>query len=98
MVKTYKSEDGITFKGIQYTGKNLKEFHDVLHDPDNEMGIFVPLGLNTIVLEDAQSLFFNFRNRHIELKKGDHFLYSKDTCIFGVFDNTELKEEFKQVK
>lgn len=98
MVKTYKNKDGITFKGIQYTGKNLKEFHDILNNPDNKMGIFVRLGSNTIVLEDAQSLFFIFYGRQLELKKGDNFLYSQESGLFGVFNSTELKEEFEQVK
>ena len=98
MVKTYKNNDGITFKGLQYTGKNLKEFHDILNDPDNKMGIFVRLGSNTIVLEDAQSLFFSFYGRQLELKKSDHFLYSQESGLFGVFNSTELKEEFEQVK
>lgn len=98
MVKTYKNKDSITFKGIQYTGKNLKEFHNILNDPDNKMGIFVRLGSNTIVLEDAQTLFFGFYGQILELKKGDHFLYSQESGLFGVFNSTELKEEFKQVK
>lgn len=95
MIKTYVSDDGIEFKGLQYTGKNLGEFHNVMNDPDNELGIFVPLGSHNVVLEDQDGLFLAFHNRHIELKKGDHFLYSKDTCIFGVFNNSELKEEFE---
>lgn len=98
MIKTYVSNDGIEFKGLQYTGKNLGEFHNVMNDPDNELGIFVPLGSHNVVLEDQDGLFLTFHNRHIELKKGDHFLYSKDTCILGVFNNSELKEDFEQVK
>lgn len=69
-----------------------------MNNPDNEMGIFVPLGSHNVVLEDQDGLFLTFHNRHIELKKGDRFLYSKDTCIFGVFNNSELKEDFEQVK
>nr|DAO41198.1 MAG TPA: hypothetical protein [Crassvirales sp.] len=98
MIKTYVNNDGIEFKGLQYTGKNLGEFHNVMNDPDNELGIFVPLGSHNVVLEDQDGLFLTFHNRHIELNKGDHFLYSKDTCIFGVFNNSELKEDFEQVK
>ena len=98
MIKTYLSNDGIEFKGLQYTGKNLGEFHNVMNDPDNEMGIFVRLGADTIVLEDAEGLFFNFYGRSLELKKGQHFLYSKDAQMFGVFNNNELKEDFEQVK
>ena len=98
MVKTYKNKDGITFKGLQYTGKNLKEFHDILNDPDNKMGIFVRLGSNTIVIEDAQSIFFIFYGLQLELKKGDYLLYSQESGLFGVFNSTELKEEFEQVK
>lgn len=98
MIKTYRSKDGIIFKGLQYTGKNLKEFHDVLHDPDNEMGIFVPLGHDTIVLEDAQGLSFRFYGQSLELNKREHFLYSKDAKLFGVFNNSELTDDFEQVK
>lgn len=98
MIKTYRSLDDFEFKGLQYTGKNLEEFHKVLNDQGNELGIFVPLGSHNVVIEDSNGLFFSFHNRHIELKKGDHFLYSKDTCIFGVFNNSELKKDFEQVK
>ncbi len=98
MIKTYVDENGFKFKGLQYTGKNLEEFHKVLNDPDNELGIFVPLGSHNVVIEDSNGLFFLFHNRQIELKKGQHFLYSKDTYIFGVFNNSELKEDFEQVK
>ena len=98
MIKTYRSKDGIIFKGLQYTGKNIEEFYKQVNDPNNEMGIRVQTGMTSPVTEDASGLFFNFYGRSIELKKGQHFLYSKDTYIFGVFNNGELKEDFEQVK
>lgn len=98
MIKTYISKDGYKFKGLQYTGKNLEEFHKVLNDPDNELGIFVPIRSHNVVLENSDGLLFTFHNRHLELKRGQTFLYSKDTCIFGVFNNNELKEDLEQVK
>lgn len=98
MVKTYKDEDGIIFKGLQYTGKNLKEFYDALNNQGNEMGINVNFGTTTPVIEDSNGIEFLFSRRAIRLEKGDYFLYSRDTAIFAVYTSKEVKEELKQVK
>lgn len=98
MIKTYKSKDGIIFKGLQYNGKNMEEFYKQVNHPDNEMGIRVQTGMTSPVIEDASRLYMFFHGAYLELKKGDHFLFSRDTLLYGVFNNGELKREFKQVK
>ncbi len=47
MIKTYRSRDGIIFKGLQYTGKNIEEFYKQVNDPNNEMGIRVQTGMTS---------------------------------------------------
>lgn len=98
MIKTYKARNGVYFKGLKYTGKNFKEFNDIMTNPNNEMGIFVPLRQQTLVMEDASKLFFQFYGKLVELEKGDHFLYSKESGLFGVFNSSELTDDFEQVK
>ena len=98
MVKTYKNKDGIIFKGIQYTGKNYEEFYKELNDDRGKMGLPLRVGMPTIVIEDSQGIAFSLYGKSIELRKGNHFLYSQESGLFGVFNNAELKEELKQVK
>ena len=98
MIKTYESKDRIIFKGLQYTGKNIEEFYKQVNYPNNEMGIRVQTGMTSPVTEDASGLYLYFNGAYLELKKGDHFLFSRDTLLYGVFNNGELKREFEQVK
>lgn len=98
MIKTYVNNDGIKFKGLQYTGKNIEEFYKQINDPNNEMGIRVQTGITSPVTEDASGLYVYFHGGYLELKKGDHFLFSQDTLLYGVFNSSELTDNFEQVK
>ena len=98
MIKTYINRDGIEFKGLKYTGKNAEEFYNILNNSDNELGIFVPLGSGNPIVEDSEGLSFMFHDHYLELKKGYNFLYSKDTKLFSVLSDSQLKRAFEQVK